>query len=86
MIHESKENINRRDFFKNLAFLSLVTFSTKSLYAKGSKKRFEYQDTPKNGKACKDCIHFESETNTCKIIEGSISPQGWCNLYMEKPQ
>lgn len=38
MVHESKENMNRRDFFRNLAFLSFVTFSTKSLYAKGSKK------------------------------------------------
>lgn len=90
MIHESKENskslsnlIKRREFFKSMAFLSLITFSITPLHAKGSKEQFKYQDTPKNGKVCKDCIHFEPETNTCNIIEGSISPKGWCTLYKE---
>lgn len=74
----------RRDFFKNVAFLGLVSFSTTKLYAKGSKKQFKYQETPKNGEACKDCMHFLPKTNECNIIEGSISPEGWCTLYHKK--
>ncbi|RXJ80773.1 high-potential iron-sulfur protein [Arcobacter sp. F2176] len=93
MIHESKENskslsslLKRREFFKSITFLSLITFSTTPLHAKGSKEQFKYQDTPKNGKACKDCMHFEAETNTCKIVKGSIDANGWCTLYKEPPK
>lgn len=88
MIHESKENekslgkmLKRREFFKSVAFLGLITFSTTPLHAKGSKSQFKYQDTPKDGKACKDCIHFEAGTNTCKVVKGSIDANGWCTLY-----
>lgn len=92
MIHESQENINsfktsqtRRGFFKTMAMLGLVTFVVPRAHAKGSKTQFKYQDTPKNGEACKDCMHFEPQSNTCKIIEGSISPEGWCTLYRLPP-
>lgn len=93
MIHESKDNNNnlskqltRRSFFKNIAFLSLVTFTTTRLEAKGSKKQFKYQETPKNGEACKDCIHFLPDKNKCKVVEGSISPEAWCTLYNNPPK
>jgi hypothetical protein len=95
MIHESDENIKsldksstRREFFKSVAFLGLglITFSTIPLYAKGSQKQFNYQDTPKNGQACKDCMHFEPKNNQCKVVEGSISSDGWCTLYRISPK
>ncbi|PLY11024.1 MAG: iron oxidase oxidoreductase [Arcobacter sp.] len=93
MKHESKDNIkslnkllNRRGFFKSMAFLGLVTLSTTPLHAKGSKKQFKYQDSPKNGEICKDCMHFEPKSNTCKVVEGSISPNGWCTLFRKPPQ
>jgi hypothetical protein len=93
MEEKSKQNIEsvskllaRRAFFKNMAFLGLVMFSTSKLHAKGSKKQYQYQETPKNGEACKDCNYFEPKSNTCKVVEGSISPQGWCALYLKAPQ
>jgi len=76
---------SRRSFFKYMTILGLSTIGTSSLYGKGSKKRFEYQDTPKNGEKCVNCMHFLPETNECKVIAGSISPDGWCNLYREDP-
>ncbi|HEO99272.1 MAG TPA: iron oxidase oxidoreductase [Epsilonproteobacteria bacterium] len=73
----------RRDFFKSLTALGLMSFVTTAAYAKGSKELFEYQETPKDGKRCKECMHFLPETNECKVIEGSITPEGWCSLYIE---
>lgn len=72
----------RRDFIKHLAFLGLVSFSTTPLHAKATKNVTEYQDTPKNGEKCKECIHFLSKTNECKVVQGNISPDGWCKLYV----
>lgn len=88
MIHESKETIKsfdqslpRRVFFKSMAFLSLLTFSTMPLYAKGSQEQMKYQSKPNNGQACKDCMHFEADKKQCKVVDGTISADGWCTLY-----
>lgn len=79
------EQLSRRDFFRKTALLGLLSFSVTSLSAKGLKEKFNYQDSPKDGKKCKDCMHFIVEKNECRIIEGSISPDGWCNLYNVNP-
>jgi len=30
-------------------------------------------------------MHFISETNECKTVEGKIDPEGWCNIYFKLP-
>lgn len=67
-----------------MAMLGLVTWSTTPLYAKAPKKAFRYQETPLDGKKCSDCIYYLPETSECKMVEGSISPDGWCTIYMKK--
>ena len=57
--------------------------------AKGSKSQFKYQDTPSGGKQCSKCTFFiagKSATadGTCKIVEGDISPKGYCIAYAAK--
>jgi hypothetical protein len=88
MTQESKETIKsfdqslpRRVFFKSVAFLSLLSFSTMPLYAKGSQEQMKYQSKPNNGQSCKECMHFEAEKKQCKVVDGTISPEGWCTLY-----
>lgn len=76
----------RRSFFQYMAILGLAAFSTTPLYAKGTKEQFLYQETPKDGDQCSDCMYFFSETNECRIVEGSISPKGWCTLFNKKPE
>ena len=49
---------------------------------KSDKYKVSYQDEPKNGRMCAKCIHFHAETNTCDLVEGTISPLGWCKLWM----
>lgn len=74
---------SRRGFFKSLAVLALAGVSTQTVYAKPPKKQFKYQDTPKDGKKCVDCVHFLPKTNECKVVAGNIDPKGWCTLYNE---
>lgn len=47
---------------------------------KTSKDAVNYQDQPKNSDKCSQCRFF-SEPSSCDIVEGEISPEGWCNLF-----
>jgi len=52
--------------------------------AKVSQASVQYQTGPKDGKKCADCMHFIADSNTCKLVEGDISPTGWCVLWAKK--
>jgi hypothetical protein len=43
----------------------------------------KYQDQPKGNQTCATCANFEAP-NACKIVEGTISPNGWCMLFAPK--
>ena len=43
----------------------------------------QYQTTPKDGQKCSTCVNFEAP-NTCKIVAGTISPEGWCIAFAPK--
>ncbi len=75
----------RRSFFQYMAILGLVTFSATPLFAKGTKEKYLYQESPKDGNKCSMCMHFIAETNKCKLVKGSISPDGWCASFFKKP-
>ncbi|MDA3945365.1 MAG: iron oxidase oxidoreductase [Helicobacteraceae bacterium] len=80
-------NTKRRDFFRYMALLGLAGFSVAPLQAaKYAKTIIQYQETPKDGKVCKDCIQFLPETSGCKLVEGSINPEGWCRLFVLLPE
>ena len=51
----------------------------------------KYQDKPNAGKDCDDCMHFiagasASASGTCKVVEGQISPHGYCAAFTRKPK
>jgi hypothetical protein len=50
---------------------------------KAAQKLVAYQSTPKEGHACTNCQYFQPP-NACKVVEGPISPAGWCNLWAQK--
>jgi hypothetical protein len=50
---------------------------------KVSQEQAKYQDSPKGDQKCSNCTFFV-EPNTCKTVEGDISPEGWCQLWVEK--
>jgi hypothetical protein len=44
----------------------------------------QYQSQPKGDQSCNGCAHFIPESNTCKLVEGRINPNGWCKLWIRK--
>lgn len=44
----------------------------------------QYQTKPKGEQKCSNCMNFIAESNTCKLVEGSVSPEGWCTLWAKK--
>jgi hypothetical protein len=44
----------------------------------------QYQTQPKGEQKCSGCVHFIAESNNCKLVEGQISPAGWCTLWTKK--
>jgi hypothetical protein len=51
--------------------------------AKMPQASVQYQTEPKGDQQCSGCIHFIAESNTCKLVEGQISPNGWCTLWAQ---
>ena len=45
----------------------------------------QYQETPKDGNKCSTCVNFQPP-NACKIVAGTINPNGWCIAYAPKQQ
>jgi hypothetical protein len=39
-----------------------------------------YQDTPRGGLSCGGCTFFR-KPRACQVVEGDISPNGWCRLF-----
>jgi High potential iron-sulfur protein len=47
---------------------------------KMTKARAEYQDTPNGIYSCATCTLFEAP-NSCKVVEGEVSKEGWCKAF-----
>jgi hypothetical protein len=43
----------------------------------------QYQDKPKGDQQCDKCMQFEAP-NSCKVVDGKISSQGWCIAFAPK--
>lgn len=50
---------------------------------KMSQQAAAYQNGPKNGQKCLDCSFFV-QPSSCKLVDGNISPVGWCKFYAKK--
>jgi len=48
--------------------------------AKMSQATAQYQDRPRGGLSCIGCTFFQ-RPRSCKVVEGDISPNGWCRLF-----
>ena len=46
-----------------------------------SKKAVAYQDHPDGDKECAKCAQFQPP-DACKMVEGPISPQGSCRIFV----
>lgn len=48
--------------------------------AKLPQEQVSYQPSPKGDKTCSGCANYEGN-GSCKVVEGDISPDGWCRLW-----
>ena len=86
---------SRRTFLKTATLLAgaaavPVSFLSREAYAaKVAKAAMQYQDSPKGTASCSNCMQFipgksAKANGTCKVVDGSISPNGWCLAYSAK--
>ena len=47
------------------------------------KEDVRYQDQPKSSQRCAVCKNFV-DPSACRVVTGSVSPNGWCLLYQAK--
>lgn len=71
------------------AFAAAIGSVSAPAQAKSSQAAMKYQKSPKGGAKCSGCKFFVSGASktangTCKIVDGSISPNGWCLAYSAK--
>ncbi len=86
-MHEAK-NASRRGVLRTgLAILAGGALAT-AARAQGADSKVEqsvvqYQNSPKDGQKCSGCANFVAP-NACKVVSGTISPEGWCVAYAPK--
>jgi hypothetical protein len=56
-----------------------IDFSARAA-EKMSKQEAKYQDNPKDVRMCATCTLFVPP-HSCKVVEGDISPYGWCKAF-----
>lgn len=89
-----KVAVSRRVMLRSLLAFSGVAAGTLLLghparAQKASKEAMQYQEQPKNGQKCSGCSLFipgesASSKGTCQVVEGDISPEGWCVSFTPK--
>ena len=55
-----------------------------SAQAKIAQNLVQYQDKPKGDAECDKCAQFIAP-GSCVVVDGKISPKGWCVAFAPKP-
>ena len=85
-------NPTRRSFVTFLASVPALAVAGRALaQQKATKQAMKYQDKPNAGNECDKCLQYvpgksAKAPGTCKVVEGSISPKGWCMAFAPKPK
>lgn len=79
--------LSRRNLLRGAAFVAgggaLAAASGARAQSKVSQKLAQYQATPKGTARCDGCSQW-APPSSCKIVDGKISPAGWCVLFAAK--
>ena len=78
-IDRSRRNVIHAVVKGVLAGLLLRTSRTEAS-EKMTRQQAEYQDTPNGIYSCGMCSLFE-RPNTCKVVSGEVSKDGWCKAF-----
>jgi hypothetical protein len=84
-----KGTVSRRTLLKSAVVLAGAACAGMGLQkealaqAKVSKAAMKYQDHPNGAEKCANCMQFVAP-DACKIVEGKISPDGYCIAWTKK--
>jgi len=85
----SYHKISRRSALKSAVALAGVAcaglLSQRQAFAQGkvAKAAMKYQDHPNGDKQCSNCMQF-IPPDSCKVVEGKVSPNGYCIAWVKK--
>jgi hypothetical protein len=75
--------LSRRSLLRGAAAAAGIVGATSNLAGaqpKISKVAVNYQDHPDGDNRCDKCAQFQPP-DSCKMVEGTISPQGSCRIF-----
>jgi hypothetical protein len=83
-------SVSRRSFLSSAALLAGAAATQALIVAKEAKAQqkvpqasVKYQDKPNGDQRCDTCLQFVPP-NSCKVVDGTISPNGWCAIWVKK--
>lgn len=83
----SRRQVSRRDFLNITAVgtgaVLAIGLTASPAQAKVPQKVVNYQPKPKGNQSCATCGLFVPQTS-CKLVDGTVTPQGWCTLYQPR--
>jgi hypothetical protein len=86
----TKKGVCRRSLLKSVPAIAGAIISTNAMtgnlfaQTKLTHEAAKYQDQPKDGQQCSDCVYFEAPAS-CKVVEDPIAASAWCQLFTAKP-
>lgn len=84
---EGETGLSRRQILRGAAIAAgsaaVLAGTVVPAQAKMSQKAAGYQGTPKDGASCATCALF-TPPSSCNLVDGTISPNGWCRFYSKK--
>jgi hypothetical protein len=75
--------ISRRTVLIAAGAAPVLALMSGAAEAKMAQAAVKYQADPKDGHQCDGCTFF-IVPNSCKMVDGDISPTGWCALWTAK--
>ena len=79
----SRRDVTSTVGFAVLLMSSALCFSAQAQQQKIKKSEAKYQDKPNGDQHCQLCQFFQAP-NQCQLVEGGISPNGWCEHFAAK--
>ena len=89
MTHETEKKLpaamSRRSLLQIAAAAGAVpvlALGARPAAAKMSPSAVGYQDSPHGASSCSNCKLFIAPSS-CKTVEGTVSPNGWCKIWVK---
>jgi hypothetical protein len=86
---------SRRSFLSRVALLTgaatvqAISIKQATAQQKVAKATMKYQDKPSGDQKCSNCVQYvpgktPTAMGACKVVDGTISPNGWCIAWVKK--